>query len=162
MDIAEKIAYIKGLATGLELSTSTAEGRVITEILTLLEDMADYLSGMDSGMDMLYEHMANVTDDIDMLYEGYSEDDLLEHNGIYEAAPVRDNRMEPEDQVLTDYEGDLYEIICPFCGEEILLLEECLDKGTSSCPVCGTTLELDFSGTIELELLDGELDKEFS
>ena len=35
MDICEKIAYIKGLADGLELDTDSKEGKIIAAIVDL-------------------------------------------------------------------------------------------------------------------------------
>ena len=38
MDICEKIAYIKGLAEGLELDTEKKEGKILTAIIDLRGD----------------------------------------------------------------------------------------------------------------------------
>ena len=46
MDIAKKVAYIQGLADGLELDGDTKEGKVLAAILDVLEDMADAIEDM--------------------------------------------------------------------------------------------------------------------
>ena len=43
------------------------------------------------------------------------------------------------------YNGVLYDVICPSCGEEITLDEELLSQGSTVCPVCGELLEFDMS-----------------
>ena len=40
MKITEKVSYIKGLAEGLSLDSSSAEGKVISAIIDALEAMA--------------------------------------------------------------------------------------------------------------------------
>mgnify|MGYP007119922242 CR=1 FL=1 len=50
MNLTEKIAYIKGLAEGLELDTTTKEGKVLNAIIDLLEDMVDEIDAIDEAM----------------------------------------------------------------------------------------------------------------
>ena len=44
------------------------------------------------------------------------------------------------------YNGVLYDVVCPSCGEEITLDEELLQAGSIICPSCGELLEFDLSG----------------
>ena len=41
MEISEKVAYLKGLAEGLALDTDTKEGKLLTAIIDVLDDMAE-------------------------------------------------------------------------------------------------------------------------
>ena len=47
MDICEKIAYIKGLAEGLNLDESKPELKVINAILDLLDDISYSVNDME-------------------------------------------------------------------------------------------------------------------
>ena len=40
MEILEKVAYMKGLAEGLGLDTKTKEGKLLTVMIDLLDDIA--------------------------------------------------------------------------------------------------------------------------
>ena len=40
MGIIEKVAYLKGLAEGMELDTEKKEGKLIAAIIDLLDDIA--------------------------------------------------------------------------------------------------------------------------
>jgi hypothetical protein len=42
-ELKERIAYLQGLAEGLELKQETGEGRILGEILAILSEMADEL-----------------------------------------------------------------------------------------------------------------------
>ena len=41
MEISEKVAYLKGLAEGLNLDTDSKEGKLIAAIIDVLDDMAE-------------------------------------------------------------------------------------------------------------------------
>lgn len=139
MDISEKIAYIQGLADGLELEEESDEGRVIGEMLRVLSDVADHLTGLESGMDILFQQVQDLTEDFD--------DYLMSDNWAC------GDELQPGDEIIADYEGDIYQVICPYCAEEICLTEEMLDQGEVDCPVCHSNLELDFSGELDKDLL---------
>lgn len=51
----------------------------------------------------------------------------------------------PEADDELEYDGVVYDVICPTCGEEITFEEETLDEGFIICPNCGEKLEFDFS-----------------
>lgn len=51
----ERVAYIRGLAEGLELDTDKKEVKVLDAMLTLLEDMALSISDLEEA----YEDMAD-------------------------------------------------------------------------------------------------------
>ena len=40
MEITEKVAYLKGLAEGMELDTEKKEGKLLSAIIDVLEDIA--------------------------------------------------------------------------------------------------------------------------
>ena len=48
-----------------------------------------------------------------------------------------------------EYDGVIYDVTCPVCGEEISFDEETLDKGSIECPSCGETLEFDLDSEDE-------------
>ena len=53
---------------------------------------------------------------------------------------------EDEDDGEPGYDGVLYDVKCPVCGEEITFGEETLEEGSIECPKCGEVLEFDLSG----------------
>ena len=40
MEITERVAYLKGLAEGMELNTDKREGKLLAAIIDVLEDIA--------------------------------------------------------------------------------------------------------------------------
>ena len=51
----EKIAYLKGLADGLELDTSVKQNRLLLVIIDVLEDMAYSIEDIQDIAEELYE-----------------------------------------------------------------------------------------------------------
>ena len=72
------------------------------------------------------------------------EDEAKEAGEAVDALPEEDD----EDDVELEYDGVVYDVTCPSCGEEISFDEETLQKGSITCPKCGEILEF--------ELDDGE------
>ena len=126
MDICEKIAYIKGLAEGLGLDDATKEGKVLTAIIDLLEDITEEICDIEDGCDELMEQIDAVDEDLASLEDIIYEDD--------------------DDCDCDCCEDEVYEIECPACNDIIYLDGEMLEEEGMVCPNCGTELEFDFDG----------------
>ena len=140
MTISEKVAYIKGLAEGLELDSNDKNSKVLKAIIELLEDVALTVEDLEDGCAELCEQIDAVDEDLSNL-EDY----------------VYDDEEDYEDE---DFEDDeVYEVTCPACNDIVYLDEDMLAEGEIACPNCGTNLELDFD--CDCDCCDGECeDKE--
>ena len=58
-----------------------------------------------------------------------------------EEVPEEAEALDDEEEL--QYDGVLYDVTCPACGEEITFDEETLNKGSIVCPRCKETLEFD-------------------
>ena len=130
MDICEKIAYIKGLAEGLELDTATKEGKILSAIIDLLGDITEEICDIEDACDDMSEQIDAVDEDLstveDIIY-GDDEDDC-------------DCDCDCDDCC----DDEIYEIECTACQDVIYLDEDMIDEGGIECPNCGTPLEFDF------------------
>ena len=72
-----------------------------------------------------------------------------EQHELYEDAEEAGDGEDDPSELLPldklDYNGVLYDVICPSCGEEITIDEELLQAGSIVCPNCGELLEFDLS-----------------
>lgn len=125
----ERVAYIRGLAEGLELDTDKKEVKVIDAMLTLLEDMALSISDLEEA----YEDMADQLDAVD-------EDLCALEDDFYEDECCKDGDDEDE---------FYYEVSCPNCKETICLSEDMIAEGKMDCPSCGECLEFDLEDVME-------------
>lgn len=117
MTLTEKAAYLKGLAEGLKLDETTAEGKVLAELLGLVSEMATELSE-------LREYVEELDDDL-----GAVEEDLYDE----EDEDYYDDEDEEDDTCF-------YEAVCPSCGET-LCFDESIDPTDITCPNCGEQFE---------------------
>lgn len=125
MDICEKISYIKGLADGLNLDTTTNEGKIISALIDLLEDVTAEICEIEDVCEEMGEQIDAVDEDLSLV------EDI-----VYD---------EDEDDCCDCCDDDeLYEIECPACHDTVYLDEDMLDEGGIECPNCGTPLEFDF------------------
>ena len=131
MTISEKVAYLKGLAEGLDLDTTKSkEGKLISVMIGILEELA-------MSVEDLEENALNLGEEIDVL-----SDDLSD---------VEEVVFDEEDDDLEDYDDDWFEVECPTCGADIMVDDEALTDGEVECPSCGTRYAMELTGEDEDE-----------
>ena len=124
MELMEKVAYLKGLMSGLELEADKKETKVFNAIVDVLDELASTLTDVVEETD----EMSELIDVLDQ--------DL----GDVEEAVFGD---EDDECCCGDEEEETYEITCPTCGNTIYIDESMLDEGEMKCPNCGQELEFD-------------------
>ena len=127
MEITEKVAYLKGLAEGLTLDTETKEGKILTAMIDILDDMALEIEDLKDSQTELEDGLDAVSDDLEDV-----------ENIVYED----DEDMEDEED---DDSEDCYATTCPNCEETIYFDDSILEEGEVVCPNCGEKLEFDVS-----------------
>ena len=119
MGISEKVAHLKGLMEGLNISAETPEGKLFAAILDTLETVSDEIADLNDEMTELEDGLDVVSDDL---------------------SDVEDYVFEDEDD-----DEDTYATTCPECEEEIFFDDSILEEGEVICPNCGEKLEFDLS-----------------
>ena len=118
MNITERVAYLKGLAEGMALNTEKGEGKLLSAVIDVLEDIALELEDLRDEQTELADGLDAVSDDLedveDVVFDDEDEDD-----------------------------EDCYATTCPTCGETIYFDETILEDGEVLCPNCGEKLEFD-------------------
>ena len=60
----EEVAYLKGLAEGLDISKETKEGKIIHKIIDVLESFADSIVELDEEQCDLAEYVESIDEDL--------------------------------------------------------------------------------------------------
>ena len=117
-DLRKRVAYLKGLLDGLNLDSSTKEGRLFMEFANVFEVMAEELHEMRLTQVELEDYMESVDED---LYD------------------LEDELYDQEDTCL-DTEEEWIEVDCPNCGETVCFETEILEDEENiievTCPNC--------------------------
>ncbi len=141
MTITEKVAYLRGMAAGLKLDTTTNDGQLLSAIIDTLEDMAFTIADVEDGLAEVCEQIDLIDEDLESLeedfYDEFDDDDF----------DLGDDDFDFDDD-------EYYEVKCPTCGDIVCLDEDMLDEGEIHCPGCNEHLEFDFD--CECEECTGE------
>ena len=140
MEITEKVAYLKGLMEGMKIDTETNEGKILSAMVDILEDIGLELEDLWNAQGELEDGLDVVSDDLedieDIVYDEGDEDDEESFDDEY----YEDDAEEDE---------DCYATTCPTCEETIYFDESVLEDGEVICPNCGEKLEFDMSSLEE-------------
>lgn len=136
MTVSEKVAYLKGLAEGMQLDTEKNEGKLLAAIIEVLGEITDEIDSLDDAQIELAEQLDAVDEDLSALEDIIYEDDECEDCEGCDGCDYDDYDEFEDDEV--------YEVTCPNCNDIIYLDAEMLEEGGIDCPNCGTDLEFDF------------------
>ena len=126
MTISEKVAYLKGLAEGLDLDTSKSkEAKLISVMIGILEEIGMSIEDLEENTVALGEELDAVSDDLSDVEKAVFEDE--------------------DDDCCCDEDDDFFEVDCPNCGETLVIDESVLEEGVIQCPSCKQKFALDLS-----------------
>ena len=125
MTISEKVAYLKGLAEGLDLDVEKSkEGKLISVMIGILEEVAMSIEDLEENDLDLGEEIDALSDDLADVEEVVFGDDFDEDG---------------------DDEEDYFEVECPNCEEPLFIDDDVLSEGVIQCPNCEEKFSLDLS-----------------
>ena len=128
MTISEKVAYLKGLAEGLDLDTSKSkEAKLISVMIGILEEIGMSIEDLEENTVALGEELDAVSDDLSDVEKAVFEDE------------------DEDDDCCCDEDDDFFEVDCPNCGETLVIDESVLEEGVIQCPSCKQKFALDLS-----------------
>ncbi len=144
MKLTEKMSYLQGLIDGLEIDTTTKEGKALTQMSEVMSELVLYVEDLQSQVDELTELCDILDEDL-----GQVEDDIYDDDD-YDCDECYDDEDDDDEYEFDDDDDELYEVTCPTCGDTILIDEGMIEEGSINCPNCNELLEFDFDGlTIE-------------
>jgi len=115
-NIKEKVAYLQGLTRGLDVTDNSAEGKLILNVVDVLQDMAEEIhcihvaqEDLENFVDAIDEDLSDLEDDV---YEGVYNSDMVEMEcpACHEVISFESNLLDEENVV---------EVTCPKCGEVV-------------------------------------------
>ena len=97
MTLSEKSAYLKGLMEGMKLDTETNEGKLISEIISMLQDVAENVSDLEEVVDCISDELDCIEEDLDNIDDYLMDDDDDEYDDEYDEDDDYEDRESGED-----------------------------------------------------------------
>ncbi len=128
--LRERVAYLRGLAEGMQLNETSNEGKLIKQILEVLDDFALSIEDIEEVQEQLSEQIEEIDEDLSAV-----EDYIMDYDEY-------------------DYEDDdviFKEITCPHCNEQFDLDIDLIDDGHTvlECPNCHKDIEIEWDDACE-------------
>ena len=128
MNVLERVAYLRGLYEGMEIDSGKKEGKLLKGMLEAMEEMARSVTDLQEQNDALLDELDDIYEELSAITEDFLDDDGS-----------------------LDEDEELYQVICPTCGEVIYLDDDMLKEGSITCTACGEDLEFDLSDLEQTE-----------
>lgn len=132
-DIPERVSYLQGLSEGLNISEGSPQGKIITGMLGVLEELAEEVESIRYDMEAFREYVENIDDDLfDLEERMFNPEDS---NGFF------------------DEDDDYIEVDCSHCGEELYFDANLLDDEDVIeivCPRCNEVVFIN-DGSFDFE-----------
>ena len=125
MTISEKVAYLKGLAEGLDLDTAKSkEGKLISVMIGILEEIGLSIEDLEENTQALGEEIDVLSDDLSDVEDVVFDED------------------EDEDEDDEDYDDDWFEVECPTCEEPLVIDDKALAEAARKVEAMGGSVKL--------------------
>ena len=134
MNISEKVAYLKGLAEGLDIGTDSKNGKIINGILDVLEEIASHIRSMEEeAKGEKFRENRKETQTANGPEKDGADSEYLD--GVFELScpHCKKQIFIQTDEIL---ESDTMSIECPECGREIDIIDEAGGESENSCAKC--------------------------
>ncbi len=124
--ITDRTSYLHGLAEGLGIDREKNENKLMLEMLTVMEEMAQKIVELDGDIDELDEYVASMENDLSDVEDALFADD--EDDDDDEA----DEELDEDEEV---------EVNCPHCGKEFTIRAGQINFDDDVlCPACGKSI----------------------
>jgi len=141
----KKIAYLKGLAEGLDVESEGNTGKVLVKLIEAIDALADEVEDLAIYADEIDARLEDNEDVVDMICEDYYDeyfDDDDDDDEDYDDDDLFDEFDEFDDD---DMDSDFFEIECPSCHEDVMIDFDTIDENDEIiCPNCKEKIILEF------------------
>ena len=123
--LKERVAFLKGLAEGMQISDATNEGKLLKTIIDVMDDFALSIEDIEEIQDQLGEQVDNIDEDLAEI-----------EKEIYDI----DEDEDDEENICFS------EIECPHCSETINVDTDMIDEvgNTIECPSCHEKIDVEW------------------
>jgi hypothetical protein len=150
--LRERVAYLKGLVEGMQMSELTNEGKLLRAIIDVMDDIALAIEDLESIQEQQSEQIDELQEDLceiesiifdfrtDPEYSNEDDYDIDEHEYL-------ECGLQCDGQCDEECEHEIYMVECPYCFSIIELEKEMFIKGEENvieCPKCHENIDVEW------------------
>ena len=146
-EVSKKVAYLKGMAEGMNLQEDSMQNRLILRMLEALEEISEELEAIEARQDEAEQYIDELDSDLGDVEEFlFGEEDEEEDCGCGCGHHHHHDEDEWDDEEEYDEEDeddgiDFIEYECPHCKTSVYYDQEAFDlEEEHLCPECGKEL----------------------
>ena len=110
----EKVAYLRGLADGMEIG-GDAQGKLLLAMIETMDENEEAIIDLDECIDDICDELSDIDECLDALIDDDDECDCC----------------------CDDFDDDFVEVECPHCGETVYFDQDMLESDEELiCPNC--------------------------
>lgn len=127
--LKSRVAYLQGLAAGMDMSENSKEGKLFHGILSVLQDFAQTVEGLEEAQEQLEDYVETIDEDLYNLEEDISEYDAeeLDEDFVEVDCPGCGETVMFHSDILED--DDVIEVTCPNCDEVVFVNDDSYSSG---------------------------------
>ena len=131
--LGEEVAYLKGLAEGLDIDDKSKEGKMISKIVEILGSFADTVEELEYSVVYLEDQVEELQYEVEELQQDVEDLEEWLYDEDEDDYDEYDDEEEEDDEELS-----FIEMECPNCSEIVEIDEELLfdDSVDVVCPSC--------------------------
>ena len=163
--LKEKIAYLQGLAEGINLDKDSKESKLFTAVIDVLDEIALSLEGITLNQNEVENYLEALDEDL-----GDLEDDIYGEDGYYEDDDEDDLEDADDDEDDEDCQAECeccddecdcnnyIELACPHCFSVISFEPSILEDEDTleiTCPSCDQVIYVN-DDSLEMKIHDEE------
>lgn len=139
--LTNRIAYLRGLAEGMDISEKSAEGKIVLELIDIIDDIAAEFRELHDRVEEAEDYVEALDEDLEDVELYLFEDEERLYKTVGDCSDEADDDLaayydldDEEDAFIYENVGDrhldtTYEFSCPSCHEDILLHEGTDEEG---------------------------------
>jgi len=156
--LKEKIAYLQGLAEGINFDKESKEGKLFAAVIEILDEMALSIEGISLNQSECESYLEALDEDL-----GDLEDDIYGEDGEYMFEDDDEDNDDEDNDDEDVYEeecdcGNYVEVACPHCFSVINIEPGILDDDDVleiTCPNCDKVIYVN-DDNLEMQAKDNE------
>ncbi len=121
-DLRKRVAYLQGMMAGMDLGDQSREARVLSEMVGVLEDMADSLMQLSDTHSTLESYVESIDQDLQELEEEIYQGQMKEEEMVEVECPTCHDMVCFSSDILED--DDVIEVTCPECDSVVFINDQ--------------------------------------